>query len=56
MPEVLATEIRWKNKIKMIKVGKRDFKLSLCLHDMVPYFKDSNDCISKVLPLLTPII
>lgn len=42
--------------MKMIQVGKEDFKLSLFVHDMIPYMKDSDDYTRKNLHLITLII
>nr|KAF6416167.1 hypothetical protein HJG59_009463 [Molossus molossus] len=50
--EVLATEIRYEEKIKGIQIGKEEVKLSLFADDMILYIENPRDSIKILLDLI----
>ena len=50
--EVLATEIREKKEIKVIRIGKEEAKLSLFADDMILYAENPKDTTRKLLELI----
>jgi hypothetical protein len=50
--EFLAKSRRQEKKIKRIKIGKEEVKLSLCADDMILYFKNSKNFTKKFLGLI----
>ena len=51
--EVLATAIREEREIKRIQIRKEDVKLSLFAGDMILYIVNPEDCIRKLLKLIS---
>ena len=50
--EILASAIRQQNKIKGIKIGKEEFKLSSFTDDMILYIENPKDSTKKLLELI----
>ena len=50
--KVLATEIRQKEEIKGIQIGKEKLKLSLFVDDMILYIKNPKYSTKKLLELI----
>ena len=53
--EVLATAITQEEKIKGIKIGKEEIKLSLFIDDMIFYIENPIDSTKKLLDLISEL-
>ena len=50
--EVLAIAIRQHKRIKGIRIGKDEVKLSLCADDMIVYISDAKNSTKELLQLI----